>query len=310
MWAKIKDFDFYRKIPKDLTEASTHGSILSLCAAAFMLILFVAELWAFLSTTITTNIIVDPNTESQLRINFNITLLDMPCEFATIDVVDVLGTRNDNVTLNINKWQVDAQGVRRAYEGRNSEQKELEHDTHHDLALLHRNGVHAVPVDQNSFDPWLKKYEYVFVDFYAPWCVWCQRLEPVWEAFAEKMAIEEMPVSVIKVDCTTNRDLCMEQKIQAFPMLRLFKHGQPQPPDYRSDRTVEAFTEFVNARVAKDEVLSLLPAHERAAHEQKAEEDRDDHPGCMMSGFLLVNRYLHALCSASSFIVSAVSVHV
>ena len=212
MWSKLQDIDFYRKIPKDLTEGSAHGSVLSLCAATFMLILFVAELWAFLTTQITTNIIVDPNTESQLRINFNITLLDMPCEFATIDVVDVLGTRNENVTLNINKWQVDEMGIRRTYEGRNTAQEDMMHDTHHDMKLLKLNGLHAVPVNEYHFQSWLEKNEYVFVDFYAPWCVWCQRLEPTWEAFAEKMAAEEIPVSVIKVDCVVNRQLCMSKK--------------------------------------------------------------------------------------------------
>jgi protein disulfide-isomerase-like protein len=292
MWAKFKDLDFYRKIPKDLTEASTHGSIISLCAAVFMLVLFVAELWAFLSTSITTNIIVDQNMENQLRINFNITLLDMPCEFATIDVIDVLGTRNDNVTLNINKWQVDENGIRRNYEGRNTEQPDLMHDTHHDLKLLQMNGVHAVPVDEPNFEQWLEKYDYVFVDFYAPWCVWCQRLEPVWEAFAEKMAIDEMPVSVIKVDCTTSRQLCMDHKIQAFPLLRLFKHGEAQSPDYRSDRTVEALTEFVSQRLSKDESVRNMPPVIREEHERQELEKKTDHPGCMLSGHLLVNRYI------------------
>ena len=290
MFSRFKDIDFYRKIPKDLTESSTHGSVLSLCAAVFMLVLFIAELWAFLTTQITTNIIVDPNTETQLRINFNITMLDMPCEFVAIDVVDVLGTRRDNVSLNINKWQVDENGIRRGYEGRNIEQRELAHDTHHDLRLLQMNGMHAVPVDEANFQPWIEKYEYVFVDFYAPWCVWCQRLEPTWEAFAEKMAIDQMPVSVIKVDCVTNRQLCMEQKIQAFPMLRLFRHGQPQSPDYRSDRTVEAFTEFINQRVSKDEIVAQMPAEVRAQHEENEKAAKEEHPGCMMSGFLLVNR--------------------
>lgn len=290
MLAKFKDFDFYRKIPKDLTETTSHGTVLSVCASIFMLVLFIAELWAFLSTQITTNIVIDPNTESLLRINFNITVLDMPCEYATIDVVDVLGTRNDNVTLNINKWQVDELGVRRNYEGRNLEQRDLLHDEHHDLELLHRNGMHAVPMDEENFHPWLEKYEYVMVNFYAPWCVWCQRLEPVYEAFAERMEADQLPVSVIKVDCIANRELCMTEKIQAFPMLRLFKHGVVQPPDYRSDRTVEAMTEFVHARLAKDEVLALMPPHEREAHDEQQKLDKDDHPGCMMSGFLLVNR--------------------
>lgn len=169
MLAKLKDFDFYRKIPKDLTESSTHGTVLSICAAVFMLVLFIAELWAFLSLHVYTNIVIDPNTDSLLRVNFNITVLDMPCEYATIDIVDVLGTRTDNVTKNINKWQVDASGVRQNYEGRNPEQKDLLHDSHHDLRQLHANGVHAVPMDQGSFDSWVDGHEYTMANFYAPW---------------------------------------------------------------------------------------------------------------------------------------------
>ncbi len=290
MWARIKDFDLYRKIPKDLTESSTVSTILSLCAALFMLVLFVAELWAFLTIHYETNIIIDPGTDSLLRINFNITVLDMPCEYATIDVVDVLGTRNDNVTLNVNKWQVDENGVRRNYEGRNVQQQDIMHDIHHDLELLHANGVHATPMDKESFEPWLARHEYTFVNFYAPWCIWCQRLHPVWEAFAERVEIDNIPVSVVQVDCVENRELCMEQKIQAFPMLRVFKHGQAQTPDYRGDRTVTAFVEYINNILSHDEQLALMKPEDREAHLEKKAAEKDDHPGCMMSGFLLVNK--------------------
>lgn len=290
MWAKFKEYDLYRRIPKDLTETTTHGTILSICASIFMLVLFIAELWAFLSLQFSTNVVLDPNTNQLLKINFNITVLDIPCEYATIDVVDVLGTRNDNVTVNINKWTVDANGLRRNYEGRNLEQRDLQHDMHHDLEMLHANGVHATPLDEDSFNSWLHDHEYTFVNFYAPWCIWCQRLEPVWEAFAEKMIVDDMPVSVIKVDCISNRAICADQKIQAFPNLRLFKHGEVQPPDYRSDRTIEAFSEFINSRLAKDEALSHLLPHEQIEHLEK--EKDIDHPGCMMSGILLVNRLL------------------
>jgi hypothetical protein len=58
----------------------------------FMLILFIVELAAFMRTTVNTSVILDTNADVQLRINFNITMLDMSCEFATIDVYDVLGT--------------------------------------------------------------------------------------------------------------------------------------------------------------------------------------------------------------------------
>jgi thiol-disulfide isomerase/thioredoxin len=196
------DFDFYRKIPKDLTESATHGVILSVCAAAFMAILFICELWAFLTPSFSTNVIIDSNSDNHLMINFNITVLDMPCEYATIDVIDVLGTRTQNISKNIHKWQVDESGIRRNYEGRNVQQSAVAHDTHHDLERLLSNGQHAVPMDEPSFDGWLKNHPNTFVDFYAPWCVWCQRLEPTWEAFAEKVEADSLQVSVVKVVST------------------------------------------------------------------------------------------------------------
>lgn len=44
MLSKLKEFDFYRRIPKDLTESSLHGSLLSFFALAFLIALFTVEL--------------------------------------------------------------------------------------------------------------------------------------------------------------------------------------------------------------------------------------------------------------------------
>eukprot|EP01035_Chromulina_nebulosa_P018993 gene18993-24810_t len=246
MLSKIKEYDFYRKIPKDLTETTFHGSVLSICASIFMLILFIAELWAFLTTQIVTNVVIDPNTDSLLRINFNITVLDMPCEFATIDVIDVLGTRNDNVTKNVNKWQVDEFGIRRGYEGRNFEQKDILHDIHHDVDSLVANGIHVLPIDDGNFKFFVENHDYVFVDFYAPWCI-----------------------CIVNVDCVANKDLCSREKIMAFPTLRLFK----------KDRTVDALTEFVKSRLAIDEQLERLDPQAKALHKERLINERKDHPG-------------------------------
>lgn len=288
----LKSFDFYRNIPKDLTETTSHGALLSICATVFMITLFFLELWAFLSPVVSTDVIIDPNTESMLRINFNITVVDVPCEFATVDIVDILGTRNENVTKNVNKWQVDENGIRRNYEGRNREQRDLEHDVHHDLEVLNANGIHAVNVDEDSFEKWLATHKHTFVNFYAPWCVWCQRLEPVWEAFAERVEADGLPVSVIKVDCVHNRDLCMNQRVQAFPLLRLFRNGESEA-EYRSDRTVDALTEFIKSHLSQEEQLAKLTEAQRQQHLKENEAQKNDHPGCMLSGFLLVNRSVY-----------------
>lgn len=44
---------------------------------------------------------------------------------------------------------------------------------------------HAVPLSSANFKPILKQYDIVVVNYYAPWCPWCQRLGPTWEAVTE-----------------------------------------------------------------------------------------------------------------------------
>lgn len=48
------------------------------------------------------------------------------------------------------------------------------------------------PVSHENFTQMLNRYPIVVVNFYAPWCHWCQRLEPAWEA-ATKAVHEKYP---------------------------------------------------------------------------------------------------------------------
>jgi thiol-disulfide isomerase/thioredoxin len=268
----------------------------------FMLVLFLVELVAFMSTTISTSVILDTNADTQLRINFNITMMDLACDYASIDVYDVLGTNTQNITKNVEKWQLDENGIKRIFSGRNREQKDINHDTHHpDIETLHANGVHAVPLDETTFDEYMKDHEFVFANFYAPWCIWCQRLEPTWEAFAEELEHlggsqegalsvqatgERVNVDIVKVDCVANRNLCSAQRIQAFPTLRLFKDASVFAPDYKQDRTVGALKEFLKSKIELEEKMKDWHPRRR----ERIEAQNKDHPGCMLSGHLLVNR--------------------
>jgi len=149
--------------------------------------------------------------------------------------------------------------------------------------------MHAIPMENEaSFNNHIDHHQYTFVNFYAPWCVWCQRLEPVWEAFAEAVETNQLPVSIVKVDCVENKDLCMRYKIQAFPSLKLFKKTEVQPPDYRSDRTVDAFMQFVKDKLQVDEELAKMGPQEQEQHMRRMQTA--EHPGCMLTGFILVNR--------------------
>lgn len=150
-----------------------HRAHAHLFRSVFMFTLFTVELIAFLSTSTQTNVILDTNADTRLRINFNITMMDLSCDYAVVDVYDVLGTNVQNVSKNIEKWQLDENGVKRIFSGRNKAQKEIQHDTHHpDIEELHKNGVHAIPLTEDSFEDFLKEHKFSFVNFYAPWCIW------------------------------------------------------------------------------------------------------------------------------------------
>ena len=131
-------------------------------------VLCVSLLLAF---RLVTDLSLDRSTEQRLRLNFNITMMDMKCEYATVDVKSVLGTEQ-NVTAHVNKWDVSAEGVRQRYQGRNRMQKDIvlfDESVSESLEELHQDGVDAVELDKESLDVALKTHQYVFVDFFASW---------------------------------------------------------------------------------------------------------------------------------------------
>jgi len=83
------------------------------------------------------------------------------------------------------------------FNSRNREQRDLVHDEHHPtLDVAHQNGENAIPMGKDDFPGFIAENEYVFANFYAPWCVWCQRLGPTWEAFAETVEKQQFNIKV------------------------------------------------------------------------------------------------------------------
>lgn len=273
---------------------------MSLCAIGVMAILFFSETLAFVNTRISTAIALDENSQPQLRLNFNITMLDVHCDYVSVDVWDALGTNRQNVTKNVEKWQLDSSGQRRIFSGRNRETREVEHDTH-DMSLeeiKNQDGQHVTDLTDDNFETFVKDHEMAFIDFFAPWCVWCQRLAPTWEKFAQEVRKEHMPVGIGHVDCVTSAELCRKEKVMAFPTLRWFHNGAAQAPDYKMDRTVQALVGFAKRKLEMDEKFKEWS--KKAVEEGNVEDvekrrelfqlNRPDHPACQVSGHLMVNR--------------------
>ena len=75
----------------------------------------------------------------------------------------------------------------------------------------------------STFDQAIKKYENIFVTFYAPWCGHCQKLLPELEKVAKILSQEN--IIIAKVDATKEKKLSRKHKITSYPTLKFSKEG-------------------------------------------------------------------------------------
>eukprot|EP00571_Detonula_confervacea_P011476 CAMPEP_0172303988 /NCGR_PEP_ID=MMETSP1058-20130122/5450_1 /TAXON_ID=83371 /ORGANISM="Detonula confervacea, Strain CCMP 353" /LENGTH=496 /DNA_ID=CAMNT_0013015031 /DNA_START=178 /DNA_END=1668 /DNA_ORIENTATION=- len=310
-----------------------------------MALLAFLETKAFFSSTLKTSLALDSNFDKQVRVNFNVTMMDLKCEFATIDVVSVLGTQQ-NVTQHVQKFPIDQYGVRQRYQQRNSKQHDVQlfdSSIEETIEELHEDGEDAISLDATTLEVALEENTYVFVDFFANWCSHCRDLAPTWETLAEVMyevaesrvdnhmekheirefsdeeytaaVAVELPILIGKVDCVHHHQLCLDHQIRAYPTLKFFVDGG-EKGDYRGHRTVVELAHFIEAMekehkgkekgdsVKSTDALDVAAertirtdAHEAYANALSAGRHKithawadEEHPGCQLSGFLLVDR--------------------
>lgn len=74
---------------------------------------------------------------------------------------------------------------------------------------------------KQQYDALLNSDKLVLIDFYADWCGPCKKMKPYLEEISKDMADK---VVVIRINADDNQVLCKELKIDALPVLQLFKN--------------------------------------------------------------------------------------
>ncbi|XP_072175768.1 thioredoxin domain-containing protein 5-like [Diadema setosum] len=91
-----------------------------------------------------------------------------------------------------------------------------------------------------------------FVKFYAPWCPHCQKLVPTWDELAEKFD-KVQGVSIAKVDCTEEKELCTKHDIRGYPTLLLFQDGN-FVEKHSGARTISGLENYLTSKIPKVEL--------------------------------------------------------
>uniref|UniRef100_A0A4W6E0M4 protein disulfide-isomerase n=1 Tax=Lates calcarifer TaxID=8187 RepID=A0A4W6E0M4_LATCA len=112
--------------------------------------------------------------------------------------------------------------------------------------------------DTRVNDVWL-------VDFYAPWCGYCKKLEPVWHEVGMELKSSGSPVRVGKMDATAYSGMASEFGVRGYPTIKLLKGDLAY--NYKGPRTKDDIVEFAN-RVSGPAVRAL-PSKQMFEHMMK-----------------------------------------
>lgn len=88
----------------------------------------------------------------------------------------------------------------------------------------------------------------VMVEFYAPWCGHCKKLEPEYKALAAHYKDNDK-VLIAKMDSTANEVASVQ--IQGFPTIKFFPADSEEIVDFDGERNTEGMKKFIEEQLAK-----------------------------------------------------------
>ena len=236
----LKKYNFFKHIQEDLVESTTAGTIISLIGTVVMITLFVFELNAYFQLSSKTTLVVDELLDDVLRANFNVTLHQVPCEYLSVDVSDMTGSQRHNVSKDILKWRLDSQQrvleATAAVAAKTVSEGPQQHETHGGAFDVFDPDEYEPPdtnlsqaLTSETFNGFLKAHELTAVNFFAPWCIWCRRFEPVYLEAASQVPKLQFHghARLAQVDCVANQAFCAQNLIRAYPTVRMYKDGDP-----------------------------------------------------------------------------------
>lgn len=81
----------------------------------------------------------------------------------------------------------------------------------------------AINMNKELFENTLKEGKLLLVDYWAPWCGYCRRINPAYEQIAAEYG-EQLVVAKVNID--EEPLLANEEQIEVIPTLVLYKNGK------------------------------------------------------------------------------------
>merc|ERR1711976_112468 len=106
--------------------------------------------------------------------------------------------------------------------------------------IVYHDGVTVL--NRDTFAHFVNPLDLIMVEFYAPWCGHCKKLEPEYKIASETLKKEG--ITLAKVDASKEAELAKEHMVQGFPTLTVFKKGV-KFEDYTGERNADAIMAYM-----------------------------------------------------------------
>jgi len=115
-----------------------------------------------------------------------------------------------------------------------------------------------IPTDQNETDSLVKTVvgknfdeivrdssKDVFVEFYAPWCSHCKKIEPAWEELAGHYANTD-DVVIARMDATANK--VKDLTLSGYPSFKFYGKNDKNGVDYKGKHDMNELNNFLREK--------------------------------------------------------------
>ena len=113
---RVRDAHFFRRVPADVSEATKSGGIISIVAILTICWLVLTQFSEYATSRHATQLRLDGSKGgskdggAMIRINFNITMPHLPCQYASVHVADHVGAHKMGGQRNVHKVRLSRYG--------------------------------------------------------------------------------------------------------------------------------------------------------------------------------------------------------
>jgi len=274
----FQNTDAFRSVPKEFRRSSALGGCLTLLTFLFIALVVLSEVSTFLTWNYSFVVNLDTNMESDLQVNFDITMYDLPCQYVRIANYDSFGEERVDVE-NLDAFvfkPIDKEGSEKGRAYTTQELELLERDQQPEEFVGAANQA-ELDADWASTDDHFKHasfkdvatfHEFTLILFYADWCSHCRDFHPHWDELVKTVSMNKKVrfndenkqpkmVKFMKVNCVDFEKTCDDAKIRAYPSLMLYsdRFALPErsipPVPFVGQRNKENIKKFLKDVIAK-----------------------------------------------------------